>query len=76
MRVGVTLWALSWVPYGLILGLAGAWLTLAWGFEVALGLVGIAIAGTEFGRAVKGQGGDGHRRLRGRRSSTVTPVQT
>ena len=52
MRVGVTLWALSWVPYGL----AGAWLTLAWGFEVALGLVGIAIAGAEFGRAVKGRG--------------------
>ena len=56
MRVGVTLWVLSWVPYGLILGLAGAWLTLAWGFEVALGLVGIAIAGAEFGRAVKGRG--------------------
>ena len=56
MRLGVTLWALSWVPYGLILGLAGVWLTLAWGFEIALGVVGIAIAGAEFGRAVKGQG--------------------
>jgi hypothetical protein len=56
MRVGVTLWALSWVPYGLILGLAGVWLTLAWGFEIALGLVGIAVAGAEFSRAVKGQG--------------------
>ena len=56
MRLGVTLWALSWVPYGLILGLAGAWLTVAWGLEFALGLVGIAIAGAEFSRAVKGQG--------------------
>jgi hypothetical protein len=56
MRIGVTLWALSWVPYGLILGLAGVWLTLAWGFEVLLGVVGIAVAGAEFGRAVKAQG--------------------
>jgi hypothetical protein len=56
MRVGVTLWALSWVPYGIILGLTGAWFTVAWGFEIALGLVGIAVAGAEFSRAVKGEG--------------------
>jgi hypothetical protein len=56
LRTGVTLWALSWVPYGLILGLTGVWLTLAWTIEILLGLVGIGLAGSEFGRAVKQRG--------------------
>jgi hypothetical protein len=59
MRVGITLWALSWVPYGIIFGLDGAWLTLAWGFEILLGIVGLAIAGAEFARAVKTKGWKG-----------------
>ncbi len=56
LRIGVVLWVLSWTPYGIILGLDGAWLTLAWAFEITLGLVGIALAGTEFGQAVKTSG--------------------
>ena len=59
MRVGITLWALSWVPYGIILGLEGAWFTVAWGFEILLGIVGLAIAGAEFARAVKARGWKG-----------------
>src|SRR4051812_36973808 len=59
LRVGVTLWLLSWVPYGVIFGLSGAWLTAAWTFEVVLGLAGIAIAGAEFGQAVKQRGWKG-----------------
>jgi hypothetical protein len=53
------LWLLSWVPYGLILGLSGAWFTAAWAFEILLGLVGVTLAGAEFARAVKDRGWKG-----------------
>ena len=53
LRIGILLWALSWVPYGIILGLDGAWLTLSWAFEITLGITGIALAGSAFGEAVK-----------------------
>ena len=56
MRVGVVMWVLSWVPYGLLLGLSGVWLTLSWGFEVLLGVVGIGLAGSVFTTAVKADG--------------------
>src|SRR3954454_20359439 len=29
LRIGVLLWALSWIPYGLLLGLSGLWLTVS-----------------------------------------------
>jgi hypothetical protein len=56
LRVGAVLWFLSWVPYGIILGLDGAALTAAWAFEILLGIVGIALAGSEFAAAVKAEG--------------------
>ncbi len=56
LRLGITLWILSWVPYGLLLDLSGAWLTVAWTVEVLLGILGLAIAGTEFAQAVKARG--------------------
>lgn len=56
LRLGIALWILSWVPYGLILDLSGAWLTLAWAVEIAMGIVGLALSGTEFARAVKDRG--------------------
>ena len=59
LRLGITLWLLSWVPYGLILGLSGAWLTVAWTVEILLGITGLAIAGTEFAQAVKDRGWKG-----------------
>jgi len=59
LRVGIVLWLLSWVPYGLILGLSGAWLTVAWTVEILLGISGLAIAGTEFAQAVKDRGWKG-----------------
>jgi hypothetical protein len=37
LRVGVVLWVLSWIPYGIILGSDGAALTSAWVFEILLG---------------------------------------
>ncbi len=59
LRLGITLWVLSWVPYGLILGLSGPWLTVAWIVEVLLGVTGLAIAGSEFAEAVKLRGWKG-----------------
>ena len=53
LRLGILLWLLSWIPYGWILGITGPWLTLVWTIEIALGLAGLAIAGTEFARAAK-----------------------
>jgi hypothetical protein len=53
LRLGISMWLLSWVPYGVILGLSGAWLTAAWTFEILLGLAGLAVAGAEFAEAVK-----------------------
>jgi hypothetical protein len=63
LRVGVMLWLLSWVPYGIVLGLSGIWLTLSWLFEIALGVTGLALAGTEFGQAVKQRGWRGAPRV-------------
>jgi hypothetical protein len=59
LRLGVTLWVLSWVPYGILLGLDGVWLTLSWGFEILLGITGLALAGTEFAGAIKTSGWKG-----------------
>jgi hypothetical protein len=59
MRIGVVLWILSWIPYGIILGLDGAALTIAWTVEIGLGIVGIALAGSEFAQAVKARGWKG-----------------
>ena len=59
LRIGIVLWLLSWVPYALILGLSGAWYTVAWAVEITLGIVGLALAGTEFAQAVKTRGWKG-----------------
>ena len=59
LRIGITLWLLSWVPYGIILGLSGVALTLAWTVEILLGITGLAIAGAEFAQAVKDRGWKG-----------------
>ena len=56
VRVGALLWFLSWVPYGVLLGLSGVLFALAWGVEVAMGLIGIALAGSTFAQAVKSVG--------------------
>jgi hypothetical protein len=47
------------VPYALILGLTGVWITVAWTVEILLGLIGLAIAGSEFAQAIKEKGWKG-----------------
>jgi hypothetical protein len=59
LRLGIGLWVLSWVPYALILGLSGVWITVAWTVEILLGLIGLAIAGSEFAQAIKTTGWKG-----------------
>jgi hypothetical protein len=59
LRLGISLWLLSWVPYGLIFGIKGASLTLVWTVEILLGITGLVIAGTEFAQAVKDKGWHG-----------------
>jgi hypothetical protein len=56
LRIGAVLWFMSWIPYGVIFGLSGKALTAAWAVEIALGLIGIALAGSEFAAAVKAEG--------------------
>ncbi len=56
LRIGVALWVLSWIPYGIILGVSGYWFTLVWTAELVLGLLGLALAGSEFAKLVKSSG--------------------
>ena len=63
LRLGVVLWLLSWVPYGILLGLSGAWLSVTLAFEITLGIVGLALAGSEFAQAVKQRGWRGAPRV-------------
>src|SRR3954453_23121102 len=56
LRAGVVLWALSWVPFGVILGLSGWALTLSWCVEILCGITGLFLAGGEFAALVKTSG--------------------
>src|SRR3954447_9174412 len=56
LRAGVVLWALSWVPFGVILGLSGWALTLSWCVEILCGTTGLFLAGGEFAALVKTSG--------------------
>jgi hypothetical protein len=53
LRLGVTLWLLSWVPLAVIFGLTGEARILAWIVEIVLGVVGLALAGVEVANQVK-----------------------
>ncbi len=63
LRIGIVLWILSWIPYGVILGLSGAACAAALTVEILLGIVGLALAGTEFAQAVKVKGWKGAPRV-------------
>ncbi len=56
LRIGVVFWLLSWVPFGIIFGVRGAWLPVVWTLEVLLGLAGVALAGSAFFAATKACG--------------------
>ena len=56
LRIGIILWILSWVPYGVILGLKDAALTLAWAFEITLGIVGLGRIGGEVAKRAQSFG--------------------
>jgi hypothetical protein len=56
LRLGVVFWLLSWIPYGILFEITSWWLIAVWTTEICLGIVGIALAGSEFSRAVKLKG--------------------
>lgn len=53
LRLGIALWLLSWVPYGILLVAHGSIVHVAWVVEILLGVTGLALAATEFAKAVK-----------------------
>ncbi len=56
LRLGVLLWLASWIPVGVIFGVRAPALQVVWGVQVAIGIAGLALAGTEFAGAVKTSG--------------------
>ena len=59
LRIGIILWALSWVPYGLIFGLEGRVAHAGVGVRDHARHRRLALAGTEFAQAVKAKGWKG-----------------
>ena len=56
LRVGIVLWAVSWMPIAELVG-AGTKLRLAiWTVQFLVGMVGLALAGSTFVAAVKHDG--------------------
>jgi hypothetical protein len=56
LRIGIVLWVASWIPYAIIFGFTGVMVPLTWAFEITIGIIGVALAGSEFGQAVKANG--------------------
>ena len=56
IRVGIGLWLLSWIPFGLIFHLKGWAFVAAILIEVAIGLIGLAIAGSVVAQSTKNVG--------------------
>jgi hypothetical protein len=56
LRVGIALWAVSWLPIAELVGASRSLRLAIWGVQILVGLVGIALAGSTFVTAVKGVG--------------------
>jgi hypothetical protein len=53
IRLGITLWILSWVPFPVIFGMDGTQRAVCWTIQVFIGIVGLALAGGAFAQTVK-----------------------
>ena len=53
MRLGITLWIVSWVPVAAIFGWTGEARIATWIVQVVIGVIGLALAGREFAQIVK-----------------------
>ena len=56
LRLGIVLWLLSWAPIPMMFGLTGQARYAIWGVQIAIGVIGLALAGSAFFQAVKGLG--------------------
>jgi hypothetical protein len=56
LRIGIALWLASWLPIPLLLGVTGDLRYVIWGIQVIVGIVGLAIAGTQFAATIKSVG--------------------
>jgi hypothetical protein len=54
--VGVTLWLLSWTPIPILFGITGTARLVIWGVQIAIGVLGLALAGSAFFQAAKQSG--------------------
>ena len=53
LRLGISLWLLSWIPIPILLGISGTGRYVIWGIQIGVGLIGLALAGSAFFEAVK-----------------------
>ena len=56
LRGGIALWLASWIPLPLILGITGPARYVIWGLQFAIGVAGLALAGSVFVTTVKSVG--------------------
>jgi len=56
VRVGIALWLVSWIPFGVIFRLNGWAFLVAIAVEIIVGLIGLALAGSEVAREVRRAG--------------------
>jgi hypothetical protein len=53
LRVGIILWAVSWMPIAELVGASSGLRLAIWSVQIVVGLVGIALCGSSFVDAVK-----------------------
>jgi hypothetical protein len=53
LRLGISLWLLSWIPIPILLGISGTGRYVIWGVQIVVGLIGLALAGSAFFEAAK-----------------------
>jgi hypothetical protein len=53
LRVGIALWAVSWLPIAEIVHASPELRLTIWSVQIVIGIVGIALAGSSFVDAVK-----------------------
>jgi len=56
VRVGIALWLASWIPFAVIFRLDGWAFLVAILVEIIVGLIGLAVAGSEVAREVRRAG--------------------
>ena len=56
LRIGIVLWLMSWMPIAVLVGADTEERAAIWTAQVVIGILGLALAGTAFGKMVKSVG--------------------